>query len=455
MTRKINRRQFIQSSVAATAAPLAGFASGAAAYESSAPTVSRYLSPAPLPKAKGPRIVIVGGGWSGLTMAKYLKKYSPGFDVLLLDKNDHFVSCPVSNSWLADQVNLDFLSHSYIEAAQNNGYLFLHGSAIDLDRGSKTLVTTLGSIKYDYLVLAPGIDYDYKKIGVEDPQDEYTLRMNFPAGFNDASELIAIKHKLQNFTGGTLAMTVPSGNYRCMAAPYERACMAAAIMKKNSIRGKILLLDMNPDIRIKAEGFKRAFSEYYADIIQYEASAEISSVNLESRELETDFDNYGFDDAIIYPPIRASRLIESFGLSNEHSLQKEAAIDPFKYHLLDDEHVYVTGDSRSQPFSKSGNTAHSEAKYVAEVISAHAKGQEIDWRSPQTMCFSGVNIDPLQSMSIIAFYQYDEIEKSFAFDRVHLSEKWNSRSGQAGLAWAEGMYRDMFYSKNSSTVSKS
>ena len=49
-------------------------------------------------------------------------------------------------------------------------------------------------------------------------------------------------------------------------------------------------------------------------------------------------------------------------------------------------------------------------------------------------------------MSIIAFYKYDEAEKTFAFDRVHLMEKWNQRAGQAGLAWAEGLYRDMFYS---------
>ena len=255
-----------------------------------------------------------------------------------------------------------------------------------------------------------------------------------------------IKHKLQNFKGGTLVLTVPSGNYRCIAAPYERACMAAAIFKKHNIRGKILLLDMNPDIRIKAEGFKKAFSQYYADIIQYEPSTEISGINIVDREIETDFDTYQFDDAVIYPPVRAASIIEKFGLSDEKSIQKEASIDPFKYHLVDDEFVYVTGDSRSQPFSKSGNTAHSEARYVAEVISAHADGKEIEWRSPQTMCFSGVRIDPLESMSIIAYYKFDEMEKNFAFDRAHLMEKWNERAGQAGLAWAEGMYRDMFYS---------
>ncbi|MCP4078005.1 MAG: NAD(P)/FAD-dependent oxidoreductase [Gammaproteobacteria bacterium] len=446
MTKKINRRTFLQSSAALATATISGQGYAQSTSGESPVIGGKFSSPAPIPAKKGPRVVIVGGGWSGLTMAKYLKKTNPKFDVVLLDKNQQFVSCPISNVWMADQVNLDFLTHSYVEAAQNNDYLFLNATALELDRTSKILVTTLGSIKYDYLVVAPGIDYDYNRIGVDNPEDEYALRMNYPAGFSSASEIMAIKHKLHNFKGGTLVLTVPSGNYRCIAAPYERACMAAAIFKKHNIRGKILLLDMNSDIRIKAEGFKKAFAEYYGNIIQYEPSAEINGVRVVDKEIETDFDSYQFDDAVIYPPVRASSIIEEFGLSDESSLQKEAAIDPFKYHLVDDESVYVTGDSRSQPFSKSGNTAHSEARYVAEVISAHADGKQIEWRSPQTMCFSGVRIDPLESMSIIAFYKYDEAEKSFAFDRSHLMDKWNERAGQAGLAWAEGMYRDMFYS---------
>ncbi len=449
---RLDRRRFLQASAALAGGGLVSPAASAATEEPKqealmAPTVLGHLArKADLPKAKGPRVVVVGGGWSGLTLAKYLKRFNPGFDVLLLDKKDQFVSCPISNVWMADQVDLEFLTHSYVDAARNNDYLFLNAMAIGLDRESRVLATTLGLIDYDYLVLAPGIDYDYGRIGVEDPDQEYRLRMQYPAGFASASEIMAIKHKLQDFGGGTLLLTVPAGNYRCMAAPYERACMAAAIMKKRNVQGKVLLLDMNPDIRIKADGFKKAFEQYYPDIIQYEPSAEISAVDIDNKAVETDFDSYEFDDAVIYPPVRAARIIEEFGLADPASAQFEAAIDPFKYNLVGDERVYITGDSRSQPFSKSGNTAHSEARYVAEVIAAHSKGKEIPWRSPQTMCFSGVRIDPLESMSIIAFYSYDENEKTFEFDRVHLMEKWNATAGQAGLAWAEGLYRDMFYS---------
>jgi NADPH-dependent 2,4-dienoyl-CoA reductase/sulfur reductase-like enzyme len=446
MSSKMNRRDFLQiSGLSVLAASSLGSAIADDKAPKSAHVAGPSFGPAPIPAAKGPRAVVVGGGWSGLTMAKYLKRHNPKFDVVLIDRNDLFISCPMSNLWLADQVDMDFLTHSYTDAAKNHDYVFFNATVIDMDRESKKVFTEQGFIDYDYLVLAPGIDYDYNRIGVEDLNDEYMLRAQYPGGFASASEYVSIKKKLHSFKGGNFVITVPNGNYRCMAAPYERACMAAGIFKKRGVRGKIQLLDMNPDITIKGEGFHKAFETFYPDIIEYVPSTEITSVNLDTKEIETDFDSYAFDDAIIYPPIRASRLIEQFGLHNPASIQKEGNIDQFKYNVIGDEHIYITGDSRAQPFSKSGNTANTEGKYVAEVIAAHSQGKEVKWRRPQTMCFSGVKIDPLEAMSIIAFYKYDDKENTFAFDRVHMIDKWSDRGAQAGFAWAEGMYKDMFY----------
>ncbi len=446
----LNRRDFLKTGASAGLGLTLGVAQ-AAETKTAAPSVpakvlglGRAAQAAWLPKARGPRVVVVGGGWSGLTMAAYLRRQHPAFDVVLVDRKSAFFSCPLSNLWMADQIDLESLTHSYLDAAKRHGYVFFNASVVDLDRETRKLYTDQGFIAYDYLVLAPGIDYDYSRIGVDDPETEYAMRTRYPAGFMGESEHLSIKRKLHEFKGGTFVLTVPKGNYRCMAAPYERACMAAAIFKKRGIKAKVLLLDMNQDIRIKQDGFRRAFTELYPDMIHYEAGAEINAVNLEARTLDTDFDSYEFDDAVVYPPIRASRLIEQLGLANPKSMQKEGNADPFKYHLPDDERVYITGDSRPQPFSKSANTAYSEARYVADVIVAKETGKSIEWRSPQTMCFSGVTIDPLQAMSIVAFYKHDDVNDRFGFDRVYMNEDWSQRGGQAALAWGEGMFRDLF-----------
>ena len=442
--RRFSRRRFLQSGSALLAASL--FAGVKAAETPAAPpSIQKILRRAGAAGAVGPRVIVVGGGWSGLTMAKYLKRFNPQFEVTLLDRRQSFVSFPLSSAWLAGQVSLDFLSHSFYEAANNHGYRFIHAGVIGFDRESRRVYTEQGFFDYDYLVLAPGIEYDYTRIGVDDPLEQQRLFQLYPGGFVAGSELLTIKRKIENFNGGTFLLTVPNGDYRCAAAPYERACMVAAIFKRQRLRAKILLLDMNPGITIKADGFTRAFEELYGDYIDYLPSSEISQVDVDGRRVETVFDEYRFDDAVIYPPVRASRLIEEAGIDNPEDPQKAPSTDPFLYHVDGDPRVYVTGDSRSQPFSKGGHTAHSEAQYVAEVIAAHALDREVRWRSPQTMCFSAVDINPLESMSIITYYRFDEHSGQFAFDRTHLVDDWDPQGGQASLAWAEGMFQDMFY----------
>jgi len=457
--KKLSRRQLLKTGITTGVAagaiannPASALAAAKDATQTQKATdtpfaIQKLLKAASISKPDGQRVVVVGGGWSGLTMAKYLKINNPAFDVILIDKRPVFISFPASNSWLADQVNLDFLTHSYFDAARENDYRFMNATVLGFDLEARKVFTSEGYLKYDYMVLAPGIEYDYSRIGVDDPEVQERLSHDYPGGFVNSSELLTIKRKLHTFDGGTFVMNVPNGRYRCTAAPYERACMAAAVFKKRRIRAKILLLDMNAEIRIKKQGFSRAFNEIYGNYIEYMPSSEIAEIDIDEKTISTDFDDYQFDDAIIYPPVRASSLLEDAGIANMKTAQKVADTDPYKYHVTGDEHVYVTGDSRSQPFSKGGHTAHSEAQYVAEVIAAHALGKEVRWRSPQTMCFSAVEIDPLEAMSIITFYKFNKKSKEFEFDRTHMMEEWNTEGGQASLAWAEGMYRDLFYKK--------
>ena len=83
-------------------------------------------------------------------------------DVVLIEQRAHFVSCPISNLWLVGAVDLEFLTHSYLDAAVNNGYTFFNATVHNVDKKAKIVYTNEGTVNYDYLVLAPGIDYDYE-----------------------------------------------------------------------------------------------------------------------------------------------------------------------------------------------------------------------------------------------------------------------------------------------------
>lgn len=457
MTHEIDRRHFLKMSGTVLAAAPAVLAAGPAALAAGAAQPAGGKPGAPfvsthrmldLPKAKGPRLVIIGGGTSGLTIAKYAKKTYPKFDVVLVEKRCMYSSCFASNLWYPGIINLEFLAdHSFLDAAHNSGYIYVNATCIGLDRTSRTVATNDGDIKYDFLVVAPGISYDYDKIGVHDIDTQVALRQTYPGGFICPTEHVTIHRKVRQFEGGVFIQTVPSGNYRCLPAPYERACLIASVIKHNKLKGKVVVLDANPEITIKAPGFHAAFDELYKGILEWHPTSAVTGVDVAGRTVKTEFDSYKFDDAAIYPNVRASTLIEELGLMAPptKSNQKEANIDIRFYNLIGDERVYVSGDSRPMPYSKSGNTSNSEGHYVAKVLAARAQGKDIAWTSPQTLCFSMVDAFPKQAIWVDTYYGYDPKKDAITgFKDTKVDNQRSEANGAAYLEWAHGLYRDMF-----------
>ena len=449
----MNRRDILKYSLVSAVA--ATFAASVSASESKETTVLAVGvgSPAPLPEATGPRVVVVGGGWSGLAVAKYTKKFAPNADVVLVERRSEFISCPVSNLYVVGEVDLEFLTHDYLQAARENQYNFFNATAVGVDKTNKILKTSNGDIKYDYLVLAPGIEYDYAPWGI-DLVTEQRLRTEYPAAFIPGSEHMTLKNKVQNFKGGNFILTVPGGNYRCLPAPYERACLIADYFKKHKIKGKVLLLDENAEITIKKEGFQSAFNEMYKDYVQYVPNAKIISIDLDKKtvvigEME---ESYTFADGAFYPHVRGGKLLEVCGVAQDTAFNKmEGNIDPFTYEAIgvENKNIFVSGDARPMGYSKSGNTSNTEGRYLGQLIAQRIKdGNDIPWVSPLTVCYSSVSAKPERAISIRAQYKFEG--KTLAgFTNVEMSEQWKGKvgleNGKLLDAWAKRLYADMFH----------
>ncbi len=401
-------------------------------------------------KKEKAKVVIVGGGWSGLSVAKHLKRLRPDLKVTLIEKRSHFISCPLSNLWLVGVLDLEFLVHDYLQAASNNGYEFVNATVYDIDRKVKKVKTTHGEFDYDFLVLAPGIDYDYSELTGGDRELESILKRDYPAGFIPGSEHLSIKRKLEEFEGGNFLLTVPGGNYRCLPAPYERAALMAWYFKNEGIKAKVVLVDENPAITIKAKGFGSAFEELYKEYIEYLPGSKIVSVDPSKKRISTDMgDEIEFSDAAIYPKIRGAKLLEIAGVAKDSPFNKmEADIDPFTYRTKIDPYIFCSGDARPMGFSKSGNTANSEGEIVAQSLIAAIDGKEFNWRAPLTVCYSAVSAEPVRAISVNASYAYDSKNKTFVFKDASTMEEWRGKkgliAGKAMMEWAKGMYRDMF-----------
>jgi len=74
-------------------------------------------------------------------LQKALKNLFPKQMVIIVEKREFFFSCPVSNAWMFDMVNMEFLTHSYIDASNNHNYTYIQAEAIDLDKKNSILYT--------------------------------------------------------------------------------------------------------------------------------------------------------------------------------------------------------------------------------------------------------------------------------------------------------------------------
>ena len=394
------------------------------------------------------RVVVVGGGWSGLEVARQLKALKPDLEVVLIEKRATFFSCPLSNLWLVDRITLDVLTHSYNDAARNNGYAWLQAAVVDVDRERRVVWTDEGWLTYDWLVLAPGIDYDYAPFGVVDPGDVQRLQAHYPAAFKPGSEHLTLKRKLEAFDAGVFVLTAPPGNYRCLPAPYERACMIAAYLKENDIEGKVVLLDPRPEPGFQPDGIRKAFRDLYEGWLEYVPNAQITGIDVDRRRIETNLGAIEFADAAIYPPVRGAKLLERLGISdpaNHHF----AAIDPITYHVKGDDRVLVGGDARPMPFVKAGFAANYEAAHIARIITGRMEGRDTEpLKSPGIMCYVAVNAYPLQSIAFkITFgWEFDRDKGGTRF--VQKAQAFPKRSralGKANIRWGQGMFQEMFY----------
>src|SRR5688500_15819428 len=78
------------------------------------------------------RVVVVGGGYGGATAAKYVKMWAADVDVLLIERDAHFVSCPVSNLVLAGNTTMQEITMGR-EGLRRHGVRMVRDEATAID----------------------------------------------------------------------------------------------------------------------------------------------------------------------------------------------------------------------------------------------------------------------------------------------------------------------------------
>ena len=388
----LSRRAFLAASAALCAAPMLGRAAEL------------------LPPGKGRRVVIVGGGWGGLSAARQLRELAPELEVVLLEKNDRFWSGPLSNKWVTGLAGDGALVHDYAPAAQAFGYTLIQAEVTAIDRDRRQVVTAQGTLAYDWLILAVGIRYDYAAWFGDDRRAADYARQHYPCAYIPGSETWALKAKLDAFQGGDLVMTIPAMPYRCPPSPYERACMIGWLLKSRNIKGRLIVLDPNPH----SLGFDQIFAEQYPEHIVHVPRARLKSVDPFNKTIATDLADFRFDHAILMAPQQAGELVWQAGLIGRDAAGQPtgwADQDPVHLHARGDERVFLIGDliDKASPlfgqYPKSGHMANRLGHIAAREIAARAKGVAPQQLLPDSSCFVTTRVEPMEMMRLETHYR--------------------------------------------------
>jgi len=113
-----------------------------------------------IPESDKKRVVIVGCGFAGLTLAKKLR--NSGFQVVILDKHNYHQFPPLFYQVASAGLEESSILFPLRKIFQNyKNYHIRKAEMQSVDAFDNQLLTTAGSIKYDFLVLAHGATNSY------------------------------------------------------------------------------------------------------------------------------------------------------------------------------------------------------------------------------------------------------------------------------------------------------
>jgi sulfide dehydrogenase [flavocytochrome c] flavoprotein subunit len=394
--------------------------------------------------AKKARVVIVGGGFSGATVAKYLKMADPGIDVTLIERSAQYISCPFSNEVLSGERDIATLTFDYkAQVARGVNVVTDEVTAVN---GAKKTVSTKGgkTFGYDRLVMAPGVAFDYSSIEGAGAEMETTMPHAWKAG----EQTLLLKKQIEAMPdGGRAIITVPRRPYRCPPGPYERAAQMALYFKHHKPKAKVLVLD-HGDTMAKQPLFEEAWEGAYKGMIDWipgSSGGKILRVDQAKRLLITDLGEEKADLINFIPPQKAGDIAAKAGLTDQSGW---CPVDPVTMESTLIKGIHVIGDAAiAGDMPKSAHSAVSQAKAVSGAILALVAGKPAPTPYYTNTCYSVVA--PNYGFSIVGVYapeggKITSIKGSGGLTPVKSSAYTLRAEAEYGYSWLKNITTEAF-----------
>jgi len=390
-------------------------------------------------------VVVVGGGVAGATAAKYIRRADASVEVTLIEPNEHYYSCFMSNEVLGGERSMDTLKFGY-DGLRKHGVTVVQDTVTAIDATGRKVTTKGGkSFGYDRCIVAPGISFRDNIEGYDAASAE-----KFPHAWKAGAQTALLRKQLQAMPdGGTVLIAPPPNPFRCPPGPYERACQVAHYLKNHKPKSKILIIDKKD--RFSKQGlFTQAWERHYPGMIEWKKAADtgggIMRVDAKAGTVSTEFDDMKVAVANIIPAQKAGMIAEVAGLTDASGW---CPVTGKTFESTVHKGIHVIGDAAIQaPLPKSGYAANSEAKVVAAAVVDLVNGREPGTPSWVNTCYSIVAPD--DGISVAMVYnlvdgKVAKVEDSGGLTPMDSSPADRKREVQYAYSWFNNITHDIFY----------
>ncbi len=421
--RQVNRREFIASTAAGASTALLG-----------APAIAQGSA----------HVVVIGGGFSGATCARQLKRFDPKIQVTLVETNPTFTACPFSNAVIAGFRELNAQQFTYEKVAAD-GVTLAQARATAVEPQARKVALADGqSLAYERLVIASGIDISWNAL----PGYGEAAAEQMPHAWKAGEQTMLLRRQLEAMEdGGLVVISVPANPFRCPPGPYERASLIAHYLKTRKPRSKLIILDAK-DAFSKQRLFQTAWKELYPDFLEWvalSAGGKVTSVDAGTKTLATDFEQYQANVANVIPPQKAGAIAERAGVTDASGW---CPIDPVTFGSKLQANIHVIGDAAiAGAMPKSAFAANMQAKICAVAVAKLLRGETPLPSKMINTCYSLVAPD--YGISIAGVYhvangQLAEVPGSGGVSPADAPRSARSAEATFASAWFRTITADVF-----------
>ncbi len=178
------------------------------------------------------QVLIIGGGTAGIMVAAQLLRQKNVKDIAIIEPADTHYYQPAWTLVGAGTYDFDKTARP-MSSIIPKGATWIKDKATGFDPENNTVHTeSKGDVSYDYLVVAPGLTYDYSLVpGLGEAIDKGVVCSNY----TDPKHTWDV---IKNFKGGTALFTQPTTPIKCGGAPQKIMYLAENHFRKSGVKKK-------------------------------------------------------------------------------------------------------------------------------------------------------------------------------------------------------------------------